>query len=499
MRAGLPIPIASLRPYNAGMTCDTAARTTTAATFAAMLLVFGVAASAAETPHPSLPAGAAPEAVAPKDTAERSVLSGTAAFGGWRADAPGTVRRFEPADMPQPHASHSASNGPQGAALPEHPRLRAPEGFVVSLWAKGLTAPRELKVAPNGDVFAAETALGDIRVLRPDGAGRTGPSSVYASDLDGPFGMAFYPPGDEPRWLYVTTTAAVWRFPYQGGDTTASGKPQRVVDLAISEGGHSTRDIAFSPDGKRMFVSVGSQSNDAEDLPRIAAADRARLPLGAAWGDEANRADVLSFDPQGGDPKVLATGLRNCVGLAVAPQHGDVYCATNERDGLGDDLPPDYVTRVREGGFYGWPWFYIGDHQDPRHKGERPDIGPMTSVPDVLLQAHSAPLTMAFYAPPAGATARFPPSYAGQAFVALHGSWNRSKRTGYKIVQVDVDNGVPTGAYKDFLVGFVNEDGRVWGRPVGVAVMRDGSLLVGEDENGTLWRVAPVRVAVPEP
>ncbi len=464
-----------------------------------MLLVFGVAACYAETTPAPLPAGAAPGAAAPKHKAEGGTLSGTAAFGDWRSDAPGTVRRFEPADMPQPYASHSASNGPQGAALPEHPRLRAPEGFVVSLWAKGLAAPRELKIAPNGDVFVAETALGDIRVLRPGGTGQTGPSSVYASDLDGPFGMAFYPPGEDPQWLYVATTAAVWRFPYRGGDTAASGKPQKVVDLAISEGGHSTRDVAFSLDGKRMFVSVGSQSNDAEGLPRIAAADRARLPLGAAWGDEANRADVLSFDPQGGDQKVLATGLRNCVGLSVAPQHGDVYCATNERDGLGDDLPPDYVTRVREGGFYGWPWFYIGDHQDPRHKGDRPDIGAMTSVPDVLLQAHSAPLTMAFYAPPAGATARFPPSYAGQAFVALHGSWNRSKRTGYKVVQVEVDNGVPTGAYKDFLVGFVNESGHVWGRPVGVAVMRDGSLLVGEDENGTLWRVAPVPGAVPEP
>jgi len=500
MRAGLPIPIASVPPYNADMPFSGSASTTMAAIFAAPLLVAGVVAWSETMPTPR-PAGAAPPAAATvaTDATGPRILRGTAAFGDWRNDAPGTVRHFEPADMPQPYGSRSASNGPQGAAVPDHPRLRVPDGFVVSLWAKGLSAPRELKVAPNGDVFAAETALGDIQVLRPARTGQAGPASVYASDLDGPFGMAFYPPGDDPRWLYVATTAAVWRFPYRVGDTMASGKPQHVVDLAISEGGHSTRDVAFSPDGKRMFVSVGSQSNDAEDLPRIAAADLVGLPLGAAWGDEAKRADVLSFDPQGGDPKVLATGLRNCVGLAVAPQHGDVYCATNERDGLGDDLPPDYVTRVREGGFYGWPWFYIGNHEDPRHKADRRDIGAMTSVPDVLLQAHSAPLTMTFYAAPADAAARFPPSYAGQAFVALHGSWNRSKRTGYKIVQLEIDNGVPTGAYRDLLVGFVNDDGRVWGRPVGVAVMRDGSLLVGEDENGTLWRVAPVAGPASEP
>ncbi|WP_245501284.1 PQQ-dependent sugar dehydrogenase [Lichenibacterium minor] len=278
------------------------------------------------------------------------------------------------------------------------------------------------------------------------------------------------------------------------GDLTGP-KPEHVVDLDISDGGHSTRDIAFSPDGKRMFVSVGSQSNDAEDLPAEPKAAVAKLPLGATWGDETRRADVLTFDPEGQDGRVFATGIRNCVGLAVAPRDGGLFCSTNERDGLGDDLPSDYVTRLQDDGFYGWPWFFIGAHENPRHRGERPDLAAKTIVPDVLFQAHSAPLTMNFYDPPVGAPAALGPAYSGQAFVAMHGSWNRAKRTGYKVVRVVMVDGVPTGEYEDFATGFVGADGRVWGRPVGVAVMRDGTLLIGEDENGTIWRVTPKKGA----
>ncbi len=418
-------------------------------------------------------------------------LTGPAAFGDWRSDAPGVVRLIRPTDLPRPYATPSASNGPQDAALPRSPHLEVPAGLSASLWAKGLVGPRTIRVAPNGDVFVAETAEGDIKVFRPDAAtGVAGQAKVYATGLEGPFGMAFYPPGDDPRWLYVATIDAVWRFPYRTGDLWGA-KPAHVVNLGISDGGHSTRDIVFSPDGTRMYVSVGSQSNDAEDLPTEPASEIAKLPLGAAWGDEARRADVLSFDPEGRDGRVFATGIRNCVGLAVAPRTAGLFCSVNERDGLGNDLPSDYVTRVREGDFYGWPWFYIGAHEDPRHRDERPDLGAKTLVPDVLLQAHSAPLTMTFYDPPADAPAALPRPYFGQAFVALHGSWNRAKRTGYKIVRVVMENDVPTGAYEDFATGFVDGDGRVWGRPVGVAVMRDGSLLIGEDENGTLWRIAP--------
>jgi len=253
-------------------------------------------------------------------------------------------------------------------------------------------------------------------------------------------------------------------------------------------GGHSTRDVAFSPDGATMYVSVGSGSNDAEHMGKLSDAElrkwAADHPLGAAWGDEAGRADVLAFDPQGKNERIFATGIRNCVGLAVAPSSGTVWCSTNERDGLGDDVPTDYITRVRDGAFYGWPWYYIGANADPRHPNERPDLKDRITIPDVLVQAHSASLGLTFYD-----GAQFPVSYRGNIFAAEHGSWNRAKRTGYKIIRVVVENGVPTGEYDDFVTGFVINDSEVWGRPVGVTVDKDGALLVSEDGSGTVWRV----------
>ena len=228
-----------------------------------------------------------------------------------------------------------------------------------------------------------------------------------------------------------------------------------------------------------MFVSVGSASNDADGMRALAS----RL-LGGLWGSEQNRADVLAFDPDGAHERVFATGLRNCSGLTVQPATGALWCAVNERDGLGDNLPPDYATRVAEGAFYGWPWYYIGAHEDPRHKGERPDLAGRVSVPDVLIQAHSAPLGITFYE-----AAQFPPEYKGDAFVALHGSWNRAKRTGYKVVRLLMKDGKPTGAYEDFLTGFVADDSSAWGRPVDVAVTKDGALLVTDDAAGAIWRV----------
>jgi glucose/arabinose dehydrogenase len=207
--------------------------------------------------------------------------------------------------------------------------------------------------------------------------------------------------------------------------------------------------------------------------------------VGSVWGDEETRADVLVMDPEGKHLGTFATGIRNCVGLTVQRPAGDLWCSTNERDGLGDDLVSDYVTRVRQGAFYGWPWFYLGAHQDPRHAGERADLAGNVTVPDVWIAPHSAALEMAFYD-----GKMFPPEYRDSAFVALHGSWNRSQRTGYKIVRVLLHDGIPTGEYEDFLTGFVVDAGHVWGRPVGVAVAPDGSLLVSEDGNGTLWRVS---------
>jgi glucose/arabinose dehydrogenase len=231
-----------------------------------------------------------------------------------------------------------------------------------------------------------------------------------------------------------------------------------------------------------MFVSVGSSSNIARDIngpPPEGAA------LGAAWKENTDRADVLAFAPDGSNRRVYATGLRNCSAEAIQPGTGALWCAVNERDGLGDNLPPDYVTSVRQGAFYGWPWYYIGGHPDPRLDGARADLASDVTVPDVLIQPHSAPLGVTFYE-----SGQFPADYRGDAFVALHGSWNRAQRTGYKVVRVRFREGRPTGVYEDFMTGLVASDDAVWARPVGVTVMQDGSLLVSEDANGTIWRVA---------
>jgi hypothetical protein len=286
----------------------------------------------------------------------------------------------------------------------------------------------------------------------------------------------------------VGNTDSVVRFAYREGDMKARGAPETIVP-ELPVGGHSTRDVAFSQDGSKMFVSVGSASNDAEGMDRLEPAALRKWaqdkPLGAAWGFESERADVLVFDPQGKGRRIFATGIRNCVGLAVNPTTGDLWCSTNERDGFGDNLPPDYITRVREGGFYGWPWYYMGAHEDPRHAGERPDLKDKVTVPDVLIQPHSASLQMMFYT-----GEQFPAELKGSAFAAEHGSWNRATRTGYKIIRAIVKDGVPTGEYEDFVTGFVIDDTSVWGRPVGVVQAKDGSLIFSEDGNGTLWRVS---------
>jgi glucose/arabinose dehydrogenase/cytochrome c2 len=419
------------------------------------------------------------------------LLVGRAAFGDWRSDAPGVRRRIGVSDLPPPFATPSAGNAPSIVDRPDGAVPLAPPGFHVTLFASGLEHPRLMTVAPNGDVFVAETAAGRVRLLRagPDGA-RAVSSFVFARNLDAPFGMAFYPSGASPHWIYIAETNAVIRIPYRNGDLKAEDGAQTIIPrLSRSTGGHITRDIAFSLDGTRLFVSVGSSSNMGRDIavrsPEAAQGWEASHGLGAAWGADENRADVLSFTPDGKDGRTFATGLRNCVGLAVQPVTGQVWCSTNERDGLGDDLVPDYVTRVREGEFFGWPWYYLGDHEDPRLRGQRPDLAGKVSVPDVLLQSHSASLEMAFYTASA-----FPPAYRG-IFAAEHGSWNRARRTGYKVIFIPLDaHGQPTGEYDDFLTGFVVDDDLVWGRPVGVAVSRDGALLVSEDSNGTIWRVA---------
>jgi glucose/arabinose dehydrogenase len=400
--------------------------------------------------------------------ADPTVLSGAAAYGDWTKDAPGTRRHITAADLPAPYATESASNQGGLVQRPSGAMPQVPPGFTVSEFASGLSAPRLLRVAPNGDIFVAEMDEGDIRVLHAGTKGRKATASVYAKGLDEPFGLAFYPPGPNPKYLYVGTVGAVLRFPYHRGDRAARGKPETIV-AKLPTGGHSTRDVLFSPDGKRMFVSVGSASNVQDGL----------------LGSERRRADILEFAPDGSGERPFATGLRNPVEMAIHPLTGDLWTVVNERDGLGDDLPPDYATRVGNGAFYGWPWYYIGAHQDPRHQGAHPELRDKITVPDVLLQPHSAPLGLAVYT-----GKQFPAAYRNDIFVALHGSWNRAQRTGYKVVRLILHDGKPTGAYEDFLTGFVTKEGDVWARPVGVTVAPDGALLVSDDAGGTIWRIA---------
>jgi glucose/arabinose dehydrogenase len=421
------------------------------------------------------------------------VLTGAAAMGGWRTDAPGVRRHLEVKDMAaaRPGATDEGGANNRAAVVPRAATVmpKAPAGFKVALLATGLDQPRTIRVAPNGDAFLAESKGGRLLVFRakPDGT-VAGTPEVFATGLQRPYGIAFYPPGDAPRYVYVGETHQVVRFPYKAGDFKASG-PAQVIVPGIPSSHHWTRDVAVSNDGARLFVAVGSGSNVAEGVAPMAAGEIAGYEKahgrGAAFGAESDRAAVRTFDPDGKGLRTYATGLRNCSGMTVHPTTGDVWCAVNERDGLGDDVPLEYVTAVREGGFYGWPWYYIGGHEDPRHKGERPDLKAEVVVPDVLMEAHTAPLGITFYQ-----GTSFPADYRGDLFVAMHGSWNRSERAGYKVVRVLMRDGKPTGEYEDFLTGFVVDAKNVWGRPVGVGVLKDGSLLVSDDGSGSVWRVS---------
>jgi glucose/arabinose dehydrogenase len=405
-------------------------------------------------------------------TASPQALKGQGALGDWRTDAPGVLRLITPSDMPKAYASASSDNDPKIVARPANVWPRVLPGFKIEQIATGLENPRLIVTAPNGDLFIAESAPGRICILRGvDGSGRSPTLAVFANGLRQPFGIAFYPPGPNPQFVYVANTDSVVRFPYQIGDLKARGPAATLARLPaagrLHGGGHWTRDIVFSKDGQKMFVSVGSRSNVNDDSA------------------EDHRADILRFSPDGSDERIYASGIRNAVGIAVHPATGDLWASVNERDELGDDLVPDYITRVTEGGFYGWPWYYIGPNQDPRHAGKHPELRDKVLVPDVLLQSHSASLQLAFYT-----GTQFPIEYRGDGFAAEHGSWNRSKRTGYKIIRIPLHNGKPTGEYEDFVTGFVIDDGRVWGRPVGVTVAADGSLAFTDDASDSVWRVS---------
>jgi glucose/arabinose dehydrogenase len=411
----------------------------------------------------------------------------------WRLDAAGKVHRIGIASLPAPYATPSSRNNSSVVSKPANAALALPPGFHVEIFATGFAGPRKMLVAPNGDILLTEISGGRVTVLRPAADGRrAAETQVYLQGLKEPFGLAFYPNAQNPQWLYVAETNRVTRYAYQAGDVKPRGEAQVVV-AQLPGGGHSTRDIVFSPDGKRLLVSVGSASNVAETMSKKTPAQikswEAQHGLGAAWDAETNRAAVLETDAGSPSaPTLYATGIRNCVGLTVQPANGALWCTTNERDALGDDLVPDYSTRIERGTFFGWPWYYLGSNEDPRLKGERPDLAGKVSIPDILYQAHSASLTMTFYEASSGASA-FPAAFAGDAFVAFHGSWNRSLRTGYKLVRVHMKNGEPTGDYEDFLTGFVIDDSHVWGRPVATTELKDGSLLMSDDGNNVVYRI----------
>ncbi len=374
-------------------------------------------------------------------------------------------------DLPESYHTNSARQPPQVVSIPESPTLNVPEGFAVNVFAENLDSPRWLALTPTGDVLVTETPQNRIRLLRDaDGDGVAEVRKTFADAADGlnlPFGMAF-----ANGYFYLGNTGEVLRFPYQDGQDEIASSGERVSDLpGRGYRQHWTRNVVVSPDESQLYVSVGSRSNVApEDLPR---------------------ASVQVMDLDGSNRETFAFGLRNPVGLDFHPDTGALYTTVNERDGLGDDLVPDYLTRIQSGEFYGWPYAYFtSDRLDPRRtengRSERPELVEKTQTPDVLFQSHSAALGLQFYD-----KATFPQRYRNGAFVAFRGSWNRDRGTGYKIVFVPFENGRPVGYYEDFVTGFLLDPAvpTTWGRPVGVLVMPDGSLLFTEESNDRIYRV----------
>jgi glucose/arabinose dehydrogenase len=462
-------------------------------------------------------------ATAAPAVAQQPLLTGQAAFTDWNQQKPGIRHKITVADLPAPNQDEAVNNGPQIVPKPLNVWPIAPPGFKVTLYAGGdfiptaasssinnqapsvpaaasiFREPRLMRTAPNGDLFLTDSHGDKVFVLRgvgPDGKAQK--ISVFATGLSLPFGIAFYP-ATNPRWVYIGNTDSVVRFPYKSGDLVATGPAEKVVPelpgfAQLRGGGHWTRDIVFTRDNK-MLVSVGSASNvdDADTHPR-----------------EFHRADVLEYTPEGKFLKVYASGLRNCVGEAINPTTSELWCSTNERDNLGNHLVPDYVTSVPEGSFFGWPWYYMGGHRDPRLEDscangtgpnqqlaaplteaqakdcKRENISARVKTPDVIVQPHMASLEMVFYPK---TKENFPATYSGDAFAAEHGSWNRANRAGYEVIMIPMKDGHATGEYDDFLTGFVTADGQVWGRPVGVTVGNDGSMYVTDDGSRSVWRV----------
>jgi hypothetical protein len=418
------------------------------------------------------------------------VRTGAAAFADWKVDAPGVRRHIRPSDVPPPATGKDPEASSAAVAKvvdrPQGTLPKVPDGFAVQVFATGFKQPRTLRIAPNGDVFLSESGTGRVLVFRAGGESTPAKPEVFAENLDRPYGIAFHPPAD-PQHIYVAAANQVVRYPYKSGSVKAAGPPEVIVANIPTER-HWTRDLAVSRDGKQLFVAVGSASNLAGGMPdmtpeKILSYEKTH-GRGASWGKEEDRAVVRVFDPDGKTITNYATGLRNCSGLAMQPNTDTLWCVVNERDHLGPNVTPDYMTRIQEGAFYGWPWYHLGDQEDPALKGKRPDLKGEARTPEVLIQAHSSALSLAFYDHDA-----FPTEYRGDAFVALHGSHSRPEMTGYKVIRVRMKDGTPTGEYEDFMTGFVVSNNTVWGRPAGIAVTRDGALLVSDDANGTIFRV----------
>ena len=374
--------------------------------------------------------------------------------------------KIEAKNLPKPYATDSASNGSQIVAQPKNAALRVPDGFKVNLYAEDFDQPRIMTLAPNGDVFVVDSGANKVIVLRDKNAdGKPDERFVFTDDLNQPFGLAFH-----DGYVYIANTDSVVRFVYQNGQTKAVGRPEKIIDLpGKGYNQHWTRNLIFSPDGKKLYVTVGSASN-------------------VSAGEDERRAAINEYDADGKNHRIYAAGLRNPVGLAWNPINNQLWTAVNERDGLGNELVPDYATSVKENAFYGWPFAYIGQNEDPRRKNENPDLIKKTIAPDVLIQAHSAALGIQFYT-----GKMFPAEYRNNAFVALHGSWNREKLTGYKIIRIKFDEkGNPLdGGYDDFLTGWLPDENseKVWGRPVGLLILNDGSMLISDDGAARIWRV----------
>lgn len=377
------------------------------------------------------------------------------------------VFSYDPKNLPAPGETKSTTRPSKVVPMPAGARLTVPKGFKVNVFAEGgFREPRWMALAPNGDVFLADSRANIVYVLRDknkDGVAED--RFVFSDKLSQPFGMAFH-----KDWFYVANTDSIVRFKYKPGQTAAEGEPEKLVEL--TPGGynqHWTRNLLFSPDGTKLFVSIGSATNvSVEPDPK--------------------RAAISVYDPEGKNHRIYAAGLRNPIGLAWNPKTGELWTAVNERDGLGDDLVPDYATSVKEGGFYGWPYSYIGQNEDPRRKGENPELVKKAIVPDVLFTSHVAALGIQFYT-----GKMFPKQYQGDAFVAFHGSWNRQKLSGYRVVRIKFNNGKLAGnQYEDLVSGWLPDENsnEVWGRPVGLLVAADGSLLITDDGGDKIWRVS---------